>query len=767
MLEIKHLQVNKAMKHLFADVSFILESHGFTSILCYDDESDLLLAQYLCGIKRIEKGQLYYYDQLISLQEYRKHVVMGLIEDLLVFENRSVVDNITLLYPVDEVKLRKILFDLKLVDIKNKEVQTLNFALRVRVLIARCLYFDYPLVVFYPKSSKYAVKERMIIYEQFKKYYPNQFVVIGDDISKNYASRIIEFDHGYLISDNIKVIQTNKNNVYNHQRTMNYDIYKNEMNSQYRWIYRCLFILVVVMMVITSILVNTTTLNEQSIQARMIEEEKIVEIEKHFIDNHQHIHIDTLDYITKDDIDLLNKQLQANLVCDYNALDPKYSLAYLEGYYGKEDEKYPISSEYNISEYLDESMKKDLLVGYFPKNHNEVVLSISAIETILGKYQTLQEVLNKSFYWYGDELKVVGILQDKDEYEHRLFVLEGYMKQHLLANMEVFPLAKKEIVVDNQIYQIDDIQKEQRLYYFVDEEGIKYNYILKPQEVVLGYEVAKALGFSYEEDIENYSQYLKFIVEYQKFIMPYLGKTINLNAFRSNQDKLHTQVLQDEFTILGFVPPSYEEAQNKTTYYGKVAYLQNNYLDSYFVENIKIEKTYYYSKHQQISKEDLAVFNEYNHFKILYKHSNLLSLLVFDFKALTSFFAILLLVFAFLTYVLYYILMKKNLNSKRKDASLYYRLGESKEQITMIYEQHYLQKVSRYIKVATICGLSIQFIYLYLVVTILNGAIYYFVLMLLPILIACIFYVLFILIAKLLLKEENIFIEVYGGSNDE
>ena len=773
MLELSHLQFHKKDQHLFSDVSFILGKNDFTSIQCHHEESDELLAYYLSGLRKIENGTLSFnkalINETISYDEYRKNICCGLIEDFLVFEEASVEENITLLYEVNESKLRKVLFDLKLLDVRNQQVQTLSFALRIRVVIARIIYYGYPITLFYPKSTKYALKERKIIYEQFKQYYPYQFIVIGDEACKDYATRMIELDEGYLISDskiNTQVVDSECNHNFGLSKKA-YEQISKKLNKHYWLFYRCLFIMIILLMTVCSILVNTTTLHVNNIKTGMVNQDGYVEIEKYLVDNEHQVYKNYRVPFIESDIQLLNERLSNTITCDYNAIDSKYALAYLEGYYGRKNEIFPVSSIYDVSEIIDDSLQASLLVGTLPQNYGEVILCHNAAQMIMGKMLSASELLGKSFYWYGDKLTISGILENNKTYMQRLFVLKGYMDQHLLANMHVFPIAEKEIVLNNEIKKIEELQKDERLYYYLDHSGIKYQHNLNEQSVVLSYEMAKSLGFQDDYEIDNYMEYLNLIEQYQTFVNQYIGQTLTLNAYQKEEVKFATLLLQDEFEIAGFVPPSYDEALNKVSYSGKVVYLAKKYLQPYNQKNIRISKVYYVSQNNNESKNDIEILMQYPYYDLLFSRSPYLDLLIVDFKELTSFFVVLLITFAILTYMLYYMLMKKTLRNSRKEMSLYYRLGESKKSLVTIYKEHYLNKISKYLKVATIIGLMIQFIYLFLVITILNGSWYYFIFMLLPIIIALLFYGGFMMIAKWLLTDSMIFLEVYGGMDDE
>lgn len=748
MLTLKSQSKHNQSKHLLTDVSFVLANQGFTSICFNQKHQAKSFADGLMGLDN-EICDLYYNDKLISdCDNYRKYITYGIVSDFLLRDDMRVID--ILIYPgVDKNKLRKLLYDYHLLDISQDLIATLTIQQQCRVIIVSCLLRDYKIIAFYPDGSDYSLAECKLIYQELVKVaHLLQIVIIDDEQANFYASRKVYVKDGLPISDSDcrnekEIVPINK------RKDEDITSLLALLRKKYRWFYRMLFIALVLLMSFSAIFICTLTMDEVYIQSDMA--------------LNQQGEIPLIMDLKKQD---LSHEIQGNLIKEYDLIDQDYALAYVCGYYGRINENKPLASDFKVVEGMNQTLIiNDLVAGKSKCENNEVILSLQSASAIINQIKTPQQYLGNHFDWYGSTLTIVGIIKDKEQHLNRLYVDNDFINQHELNKMQVFDDSIIELYIADNTYQVDRIQSHKRIFNYLDETGIKYEYN-ETDGVVLSYATALQLGFESKIKINNYVDYLAFLDEYQAFIKPYLNEKIMVNAYQNESLNDKDSLLKQAFTIAGFVYPIYDDMRNDTYSQQNNIYLNEELIKPYLVSNLKLNQVTYYSDEASDYYHDFKIIDKEGIIIDLAKR-NLLNVLLLDFQDISNFMIVIFIFILFLVYMIYYMLVNKTLAYGQDKVSYYYRLGYSKQKLSKTYRQLYLRKIQKYLFWASFIALMIQGMYIYLIVSILYTSKYYYTYLGLPLLMAIILYSLFLLMNHYLIKDDKILIDEYGGNSDE
>lgn len=753
MLTLKHQQSHNNRKHLLTDVSFVLAKKGFTSI-CFNKASEAKrFAYHLCGLE-MDDGEIFLNDQLIvDGDDYRKHFCYGIVSDFLLRDDMRVIDVLT--YPgVDKDKLRKLLFDYHLLDVSQDLLTTLTLEQQTRVVVVSCLLRDYKMIVFYPDGSDYSLAECKLIYQELVKVANLLQVVIVDDKQANYyATRKVYIKDGLIISDS---------NYFNQKEEVKLNVRKDEditsllglLRKKYRIFYRMLFIALVLLMSFSAIFMCTLTMDEVRVQSDMALKQQgeiplIMNLKQPEISN-----------------DLQNK-LQGNLIKEYDIIDQDYALAYLCGYYGKVSENKPLASDFKVVEGMNKTLIiNDLVAGKSNCEENEVILSLQSASTIINQVKNPQLYLGDHFDWYGSSLTIVGIIKDKQQHQNRLYVSNEYIKNHALNKMQVFDDTLIDIYLDDNSYQIERIQSHKRIFNYFSDKGIKYEFD-EVDGAVLSYATALQLGFESKIKVNNYVDYLAFLEEYKTFIEPYLNEKVIVNAYQKDYANNKDPWFKQALSIKGFVYPVYDDIRNNTYSHQNNIYIHEELIQSYQVNNLKLNQITYYSDNADNYYLDFKIISKNKDIIIDLAKRNILKVLLLDFQDIAGFIIGIFMFILFLVYMIYYKLVSKTLAYGKDKVSYYYRLGLSKQKLKQTYRKLYLRKIQKYLIWALIIAMVIQGTYIYLIVSVLYTSKYYYTYLGLPPMMALILYGLFLLMNHYLIKDDRILIEEYGGKSDE
>ena len=211
MFKIDQLSIQKDHRHLFSDVSFVLPDTGFCSLWTKEQAEQEALSYVLSGIRPCSAGTICCNHVKINKdleQEasfcYRNTMVAHWFEDFLFIPQATMKQNVMLEETFEQEQFDALVKQWHLEDCVDKSIENLTFKQQIYTYITRVMIRKYKVLLFYPGSTPYSKEELQAIYHVLKKC--SQYIlviVVGDQDCYSYADRKIEFEHGYILSDDI------------------------------------------------------------------------------------------------------------------------------------------------------------------------------------------------------------------------------------------------------------------------------------------------------------------------------------------------------------------------------------------------------------------------------------------------------------------------------------------------------------------------------------------------------------------------------------
>lgn len=731
MLNIEHV----CAEPYFHDISFTLEECGMVSISSSDCDSEKFLSDILCGIQNIQKGYFSIDDFLVNkdtLIEYRKHYVSSLVYDFQIIKDRTVKDTVCLhlSYSKDAYYEVMRLWDLN--SIERVHMQDLSFEQCFRVLLARSMLKQSKILLFYPDSTSLSQKEREYAYTLLKKFSQYKLViVIGDKKASHYANRNIELHDGYIESDDQgvnfkkkKYIEQGKVKSYSYDGFLSY-------RHRYRWVYRALHVIMIFVLGCFSLFFLCSNLNIVDMQMKILEKygQKHFLIEKHAQDFLGNIYPRQYMQFQDKDIKQLQNNIKGNLMVSYAPVDFYMANAYLNGIYTMSY----VPSVSTMGVYEVDSVKEagtKLLFGNYPKDYNEVAISLTSAHVLMDEQDMgLEDFLGSVFYWYGIPLRVSGIVEDISYEpsmvklmpymsEAQLFVKKGFINSHPLSNMKSFPLSSKRMLINNRSYEINRFSENHHYLYYTNGSMVLNSLdTLEEDEVVLDFQGAVMLGFPYQSVFfDEDKTYDEKIMEYLSFIEQWINQNIRVQAYTISTNPDASAFFQKDFVIKGFILPDEDEIKQGYVDETATIYMNHSVLEPYEQSGAGIQNVMYYYENKEQLQKTLQFLYSSDIYQAVLPNTDVFQLLVLDLQDLNTFLLGSGTCFMLLYGLVFTWLLKRTIKHMKEEMSVWYAYGNSKKTIQKEYQKFFLSYIKKDVWIGFCISLFFSFLYLILLV---------------------------------------------------
>lgn len=731
MLKIEHV----CAEPYFHDISFTLEECGMVSISSSDCNSEKTLSGIFCGIQSIQKGYFSIDDFLVNkdtLLEYRKKYVSSLIYDFQIIKDKTVKDTVCMHLSYRKDAYYEVMKLWGLNCIEREHMQDLSFEQCFRVLLARSMLKQSKVLLFYPDSTSLSLKEREYAYTLLKKYSEYMLViVIGDKRASRYANRSIELHNGYIESDDQGTTFKKKKYIEQGKVKSNSNDGFLSYRHRYRWVYRALRLVMIFILGFFSLFFLSTNLNIVDMQMKILDKygQEHFLIEKHAQDFLGNIYSRQYMQFQDNDIKDLQNNIKGNLMVSYAPVDFYMANAYLNGIYTMS--YVPAVSTMGVYEAdsVEEAGTK-LLFGDYPKDYNEVAVSLASAYVLMGEQNLkLENFLGSVFYWYGIPLRVSGIVDDIS-YEHsmvkqmpymseaQLFVKKGFINSHPLSDMKSFPLSNKRMLINNRSYEVNRFSENYHYLYYTNGSMVLSSMdTLEEDEVVLNFQGAIMLGFPYQSVFfEEDKTYDEKIMEYLAYIEQWINQNIRVQAYTISTNPDASAFFQKDFIIKGFILP--DEDEIKQEYIDKTAtiYMNHSVLEPYEESGAGIQNVMYYYENKEQLQETLEYLYSNDTYDAVLPNADVFQLLVLDIQNLSTFLLGSGICFMFLYGLVFTWLLKRTMGHMKEEISVLYAYGNSKKMIQKEYQKIFLSYIKKDVWIGFCISLFFSFLYLILLV---------------------------------------------------
>ena len=779
MFKVEKLSIQKDQRHLFSDVSFVLPDTGFCSLWTKDKQEQEALSYVLSGIRPCTSGKFSCCNVTLdsTLDEktcvlYRNQVVAHWFEDFFFIPQATLKQNIILEDVFSQEDVIAILEQWQLAGYIDEITENLSFKEQVCTYIARVMIRKYKVLLFYPDSTPYSKEELQIIYHVLKQCSKYMLViVVGDQDCYPYADRKIEFEHGYILSDDIHedygldtcTIEKKSDTLKLFSRSFP------KLTKKYQWVYTLHALLLFVMLFCFSIAFVSSNMRVVDIEVAMLRKKDVnfFELEKIAVGNDGEYYDMLRQDLTQQDLSYLHDHIKGNFLPYYQPIDVDFANAYLEGIY-KESE-YPKSNQYPVIEvdYL-KDLKKNDVYGRLPDQDDEVMIPTCLIATLFGKDVTEKDVLGKQIGWYGTLMKVVGIYHE-DQINQKypaFYVTPDFVSRHHLAKMKSVPDCKKRIVYGDTLKDIDGIHPTKSISRYYNGKRIVSNRSIQNDEVILNFATAVELGFPYEEVVKNNNfTYEQKLNQFLTFTKKWIGKEIKVQLYRIYDDPLNSIMEQYTVTIEGFLLPGMDLLEGLDPVGKPLLYLNEDLLAPILTKNVQLDKVYYENNNEEELKDALKWLYKDPEFDVAFDQT-LLKLLVVDLQNLFTFFVLTGAFFLTLSYVLYSMVLKKTIDHLRVLNSVYYAYGYTKARISRAYQNYFRDRWIRQAVSMTLVNTCIILCYLHLIMRQLSIDFPWFIylfLILIPMVITGGVTMILRYGFRIFLKKQDFFVDAYLG----
>ena len=776
MFKVTSLTIEKNQRHLFSDVSFILEDTGLCSLWTKDDDAQQALSYVLAGLKEPTNGTIHAFGATYpnekdeDNQDYRRSVVTHWFEDFLFIAQATAKENILIEDSFSPSDFEKIINLWQIEDLLDQAIEDLTFKEQVQVYLARVMIRDYKVLIFYPNSTPYSKEELQIIYpllKQCSKYM--LVVVVGDQQCYSYADRKIEFYRGEIVSDDRFITDEHLDTVVL-QPTVRKPFLKQGfsiMRKRYNWIYNFHFIFLLLTIYCLTSSAVVSSFNIVNIEHALLKQNDLdfYEVQKTAIGNDGKLYDMYHENLTEEDINDLEEQVDEHFLPYYKPIDVDFANAYLEGVY--REEEYPIYNKYPVLEVDDlEHISNYTLVGRFPDTDAEVMLPTKLVNEFFGDISA-KEAIGKQISWYGIKMKVVGVYDEEQEAYKipALYVTPDFVSRHHLAKMKSVPPSEKRIIYGDTLTDIEGIQPSKTISRYFDGRLIQLNKPLHPDEVVLNASIAKELGFPADELIADKTlTYQQKLSQYLQFTKQWIGKEIEVQMYTIHDDPLNSIMQQYKVKVIGFLLPSMDVLEGIDSMPKSILYLSEDLLEPILTKNIQVDTVYYQNEDDHALKQSLKWMQQSDLYDAAFDHSILFQLLIIDLKELTSFFFWIGVFFFVVSFILYGLLLMKTIERLRVINSVYYAYGHTKQEIFIAYKERFTKQWLKQALIAVGIVLIFMLLYVHLIriyVSVSISIFHYLFVLISPLIITLILVFILCIGYSSYLKKQALFIDAY------
>lgn len=723
MLELENIELLNNHQHLVKDVSLRFSDRGCVSIMFDDVCSAYAFARVLAGIEKPYRGIIRYDGHELNWQKekelahYRQSYTSSLFGDFQIQLEKSIIENITMGLQVQHDHLMMILKKWRLTSLQTERAEDVDFITKAKVALARIELHAPSMLIFLPDSTPYSKQELEQLYLLFTLLGKHILVVVIRDATfERFANRILSFEDGYLISDNQNM---QENRALKMRTPYAFHVPKtcvqslmNMIYHHHRWAYRALAILFAFALLFVSSFIFTYQLNTVDMEVRTLQSENanFFAIQKRARGNDGTTYASLYMPFDQQDKQELEELLDDRVITASYPIDIHWANAYLEGRY--EESQYTLFSYAAVVELPEQNLSENVkLHGNWPQNIGEAVLSMSDARILLKGTMTLtyEDYIGQSFYWYGVRLTVSGILDESlfrnmetlntwgEVSNTRILVKEGFMDEHLLKNLQSFPISYKRALYNNTIYAFTCLYPISQVKNYMDGNVYTYNHALDENDAILNYDMAVTLGF--EPDYE--ANYLKNLENYQLFARKWVGRHLQVQAYNVEVSPNNSTLFEKNVNIRGFSIPQEYDFINRNNHNKSVIYVENTAIDHLMVENVGYENIYYMNNDMEQIRKALTLLEEHPLYEATLPSGMALQNLVRDLKELDTFLLLAAGACLGVSLFLYLLLMYKTREHTRKEMTIYYALGETRGSIIALYMKNSTRILIRDLFIAT------------------------------------------------------------------
>lgn len=503
MIELKN--ISKTYNHnnqshvILDDMSYIFKEGSKTSILGESGSGKTTLLNLIGGIDLEFEGKLLFRgNHVVDFDKFRRENVSFIFQDLNLINHLNLIKNITVSLTNNvknkEEKAIELLKRVGLFDHKDKKPHQLSGGERQRVAIARALARETDVLLCDEPTGSLDDETKVEIMDFIMDVFKDKtviFVTHDEDIAQSYADTILKFDDNgidYQVkrTPNLKSSSQNQstiNNTFNKRFEFNLLSRKFSLfNSSY-----LIIIIAALFLFGTGIIKGIET-----------------EVDQYYIDKYK---VDKIDVRTsRFTLDGFNQFVE-----NYNSQNESQIFGFMTGLemnttFTSSDTSYK-KTLFNIQPRLEDSFQRDLIIGRFPQNNNEVLYSKgSALHSLFNYYfetindddelarlynKLLQlsdeeifeelkdlEISYKNTYkynpeWeYDNDLVIVGLIDDYKYYDNieLTFEYRDEMKT-IVANSYIYMLEEEFLDYIYNVYLGYNNQKFKWFSVFIEEEN--------------------------------------------------------------------------------------------------------------------------------------------------------------------------------------------------------------------------------------------------------------------------------------------------------
>lgn len=724
MLELENIELLRNDQHLLQDVSLRFSDRGCVSIMFDDVCGAYLFARVLAGIEKPSCGTLRYDGHKLNWQKekelahYRQSYTASLFGDFQIQLEKTIEENITMGLPVQHDHFLMTLQKWRLTSLRNERAENVNFITQAKVALARIELHSPSMLIFLPDSTPYSKQELEQLYLLFTVLGKDLLVVVIRDATfERFADRILSFEQGYLISDN----QNMEENSALIMRTPSaFHVPKSCVQSlmnmiyhHHRWAYRALAILFVFALLFISSFIFTYQLDTVDMEVRTLQSQNVnyFAIQKRAQGNDGTIYASQYMTFDQQDKQELETLFEDNVIISCYPINIRWGNAYLEGRY--QESQYTLFSYAAVVELPEQNLNENInLHGTWPETTREAVLSMSDARFLLKGDMTLtyEDYIGQTFYWYGASLTVTGILDEPlfqnmdtlstwgEVSNTRILVKEGFMDEHPLSNLQSFPISYKRVLYNNNMSSFNYLYPLSEVKNYIDGNYYLINHTLSEQDTILNYDMAVKLGF--EPDYE--ASYLENLEEYQLFARKWVGRHLQVQAYKVETSPNNSTLFELNVTIRGFTIPQEYDFTNRYNHNQSAIYVDNTAIHDLMVENVGYENIYYMNNDMDQIRNVLTRLEEHPLYEATLPSGMALQNLVRDLKDLDTFLLLAAAACLGVSLFLYLLLMYKAREHTKKEMTIYYTFGETRKSIIALYMKNSTRILIRDLLIATI-----------------------------------------------------------------
>lgn len=765
MIKVEHLHVRHQSITLFEDLSFALAQKGFVSF-CAEQEASSCMAKLLSAQSYPRLGAIWFQDTRLDRKNVmngtlRASFVQGLFGDFQLLQNKSVFYNVTLDLPYQSLDVETLLKEWGLDRKKYTAIEDLEFEDQAKTIIVRCLLRHTKMIVYDVQSSPFSLKERERLYQLLKKCSKQLLIVVcGDAEANKYADQIIECQNGYLLSDTL--YQDHEEHLITlrqfHLPVMKKKAIWKDINQRSLWKFRILFLCLLVSAIAINVVVFNAQLHLVELEESVLSSrgQNAIQIEKQAVGDDGKIYSTYYEPMTLEDGEALEDQIQGNLIYSYEVENPRQEMERIYGTLWNEQDLYNLQV---VELKNPDQLGLKTIKGRFPNNYFEVCISSIMARQLLqsGYFEDLnpehsqvEDVVGETILWFDRYLRITGIVSnDENEnlniqiqqveengskntsylYQNNLFVKKGFIQNHDVSKQLTFPNVIKQLTfLGQQTISLDQIRYQEGITsyydgaYWHDRNSWTSDDILKENEVYLDFYSVYQLIYKtrYWDVVTNDDMTLEEKQnDYYNVAATLVGKTMEVGTYRISGASSNSTFMNQTVVIKGILADGghiFDKGFDPNAYGGKII-MNKDVLLPYMKENYQVDKLLYQSDDREEMIETLNYLKEHEYYVAFVSNSRMFQAFVVDIKALKNVLLFIGISFLGLYLMGFLYLLDRNRRSNRKEMTIYYLFGETKQRLVLMYLRNASFNLLRYSLFSGIASLIVIYILIYFVYT--------------------------------------------------